>query len=350
MINQSSKQFIHLSEAAAMQSPQKALIYIVQKGDTLSQIIYNHYKVAPNTLHYRVAEASVLEFNHHIKDPNIIRASDVIRLMPLPDIYSAGQCLAPKNYDNAKFKTVVTNHRLEPMRSDRTVRIRDTIPKYKDEQDAFLLLSALEQNHGIIAASVGAGVNAFGNLVGQGNDTLIKDMAAIYDDFKAGKMTENQYNYRRQKVVKELAHRMGPLFNSNSIHIDQRKGMVPTGRIDRYSKNLAKMSRYATRGGVVLAGVGVGLGCRDIANTDDRQEKNDIFVETMTGTTVGLLGSYAMTVILVSNPVGWGVAIALGVGTAAVSYFSGKAIRSAYSATGSRIDFVSGLGVDEICK
>ena len=92
------------------------------------------------------------------------------------------------------------------------------------------------------------------------------------------------------------------------------------------------------------------LSCNEIANTEDRQEKNEIFVETFTGTAAGFITGFVVTTLLVSNPVGWGVAIILGVGTSAVAYGTGKAFRTAYSISEVEIDFVSGLGVDKVCK
>ncbi len=337
-------------ETTARQSPQKATIYPIKRGDTLSRIIYEYYKAVPNTLHYRVVEASILEFNQHIKHPDKIYVGNVLRLMPIPNPNGlAGRCLAPEEYYQLASR-VPTRHRLEPMHNDRSARIRDIMPSLQPEQEAFELLSALENNHGLITAAVGGGVNAFGNLVGQGNSEVIREITQIYDDYREGKMTQNQYNYRRQKVIKDLAHRMGPIFRREKLYIDRRKGVIPTARIERHASRIAKLSRYASRGGVVLAGVGVAMSCRDIANTDNQQEKNEIFVETVAGTAAGFLASGAIFLVMVSNPVGWGMAIALGVGAAAAGYTSGKVARSAYSLSGESVDFVSGLGVDKVCK
>jgi len=127
-------------------------------------------------------------------------------------------CVAPKEY----YQAATSWHLLEPMRNDRSARIRDAMPKNEQEQAAFNLLSSLENNHGLIATAIGGGVNAFGNLVGQSNSETIRQITEIYDDFKAGKMTENQYNYRRQKVIKDLAHRVGPLLEREKLRIDRR--------------------------------------------------------------------------------------------------------------------------------
>lgn len=87
-----------------------------------------------------------------------------------------------------------------------------------------------------------------------------------------------------------------------------------------------------------------------IADTDDRQEKNEILVETVTGTGVGLALGVAVGIFLVSNPVGWGAALVIGAGSAVASYSAGKISRSAYTLSGSKVDFVSGTGVDRVCK
>lgn len=343
------EKFTYLLQHKGLQSPQKALVYTIQRGDTLSQIIHQHYKAAPNTLDYRVAEAAILAYNHNISHPDRIMAGDVLRLMPLPDIHAAGSCLAPESYHNPDLRSP-THQRFEPLHNHPSARIRDAMPPQEDEQVAFSILGELEEHHGIISASIGGGVNAFGNLVGQGNSELIREITDIHEDFQADKMTRNQYDYRRQKVVKKIAGRMGPVFERNQLRIDQRKGVIPTHRIEAHADHIARLSRYATSGGLILAGVGAGLSCRDIGNTDDRQEKNEIFVETVASTGVGLIVGYAVTALLISNPVGWGVAIVLGVGTAATAFGVGKYAKHVYGSNFEEYDLVNMTKVDQICK
>lgn len=87
-----------------------------------------------------------------------------------------------------------------------------------------------------------------------------------------------------------------------------------------------------------------------IADTDSSQEKNEIFVETLFSTTAGAGAGYFVGVFLISNPVAWGTAIVLATGTAAFSYATGKLFRYSYDTMGLKIDFVSGLGIDGVCK
>ena len=346
MDDRKHKQWVNALETAARRAPHKVTIYTIKPGDTLSRIILNHYRAFPNDANYRIALASILEYNRHIKQPDNIRAGDTLRLMPLPDSHALRQCPVPEPGHPLKK----THWSQEPIPYDRSVRIRDAMPKEHSEQEAFTLLSSLEESHGIISAALGGGINAFGNLVGQGNEQQIKEIKTIYEDFKAGKMTRNQYDYRRQKVIKELARKMGPMLDKEKLRISRKQGISPTASIERHANRIAKLSRYATKSGIVLAGVGVAMSCRDIANTDNRQEKNEILVETAASTTIGFATSAAMGVILFSNPVGWGVAIVLGVGTAALSFAAGKGAAKFYGINLNEYDFVSGLGVDELCK
>ncbi len=86
-----------------------------------------------------------------------------------------------------------------------------------------------------------------------------------------------------------------------------------------------------------------------IGSTSDVQEKNEIFVETITSTGVGIGLGFAVGVFLVSNPIGWGTAIVLAVGSVATSYAAGKYARNNYDAFGP-VDFVSGTGVGRMCR
>ena len=110
------------------------------------------------------------------------------------------------------------------------------------------------------------------------------------------------------------------------------------------------MARYAKYGGVLLTATGVATGCYDIARAQSRQEKDEIFVENFAGTLTGIGSSAVLSIFLISNPVGWGVTLALGTGAALTSYGIGKGAKFLYTASGSKVDLVSGLGFDRLCR
>ena len=113
---------------------------------------------------------------------------------------------------------------------------------------------------------------------------------------------------------------------------------------------MRNLSRLASKGGVVLSVVGLGVACHEIASTDDKQQKNEILVESMGGVGGGILFGAVVTVLLVGTPVGWVAALAIGVGGVAASYGSGVALKEFYSIYGSHVDIVSGTKINEICK
>lgn len=73
-------------EQAAFASADMGTIYVIQQGDTLSQIISDHYGIGINDPLYNLAEASAIYFNRKIEDRDRIRAGDPIRLMTLPSL------------------------------------------------------------------------------------------------------------------------------------------------------------------------------------------------------------------------------------------------------------------------
>jgi len=74
-------------------------------------------------------------------------------------------------------------------------------------------------------------------------------------------------------------------------------------------------------------------------------------VETTVSTFVGVASGIALTFFLVSNPVGWAIAIGLSVGAAVGSYGTGKAFAKIYSSTWLKEhDLVAMTNVDELCN
>jgi len=143
------------------------------------------------------------------------------------------------------------------------------------------------------------------------------------------------------------------LFGKNTTHeslrIARAGGVPATAHIARHANRLKTLGTLSKSGGLVLAGVGLTAACLQIASTTDTKEKNEIFVETISSTAVGVITGSIVGLFLISNPAGWGTAIVLAVGSTAASYLAGKGVRSAYDAFG-KIDFVTGTGTGRICK
>ncbi len=135
-----------------------------------------------------------------------------------------------------------------------------------------------------------------------------------------------------------------------SVRIARAGGVPTTAHISHYANKINALSRVSNVGGVVLVGVGLTASSMQIARISNRQEKNEIFVETIASTAVGVVTPFLVGVFLVSNPIGWGTALVLAVGGAAVGYGAGKIARYSYDRYGRKVDFVSGTGVEQICQ
>lgn len=66
-----------MQNTARSDNPFSATVYTIQKGDTLSKILSSHYKVAPHSNQYKIAEAYALYFNNGISNPNRIMAGTI---------------------------------------------------------------------------------------------------------------------------------------------------------------------------------------------------------------------------------------------------------------------------------
>ena len=123
---------------------------------------------------------------------------------------------------------------------------------------------------------------------------------------------------------------------------------MPTQNITQQISHMDRLAKYASRGGVVLSAVGLGLACNDIANTNDVQEKSEILVESLGGLGGGLVAGVAIMVMF--TPVGWVGALVVGVGGAVAGYAAGRGSKALYTAKFSKFDIASATRVAQLCK
>ncbi len=268
-----------MEQIARRNNPFSASIYTIQRGDTLSQILSGHYKVAPNSDQYKVAEAYALYFNPSITNPHNISSGKTIRLMQLPKPSAFAYCPVPEDF-NQKIQLAKSSHRLEPLNSHPSAQLRDRLPPSREERELFYALArAQERFNWLGVASMGAG--AFEHIAGAGNRALIAEVADNYQQYKDGKLTKGQYDGRRaknlEKVSENLSHLQRFLFDgqtvNEAIRINRDKSLPATGRITNNIDKLSDLSKLASRGGVVLTGLGGAVACEDISNAETRKEK-----------------------------------------------------------------------------
>ncbi|MBX2807519.1 MAG: LysM peptidoglycan-binding domain-containing protein [Cellvibrionaceae bacterium] len=360
-----AQQAIDRFDKAVLNAREPATVYVVQAGDTLSDIIIAHYGIRWDDPQYKVAEAYAVTYNSTISHPDHIRAGDTIRLMPLPKPQAVDYSPEPQHLvDSGGYcpRQEPMQHRLEPLRSHDSALIRDVMPIDAEGQEMFTTLSLLQHHYDWAALPVGA-LSTFEHLTGPGNVALVKEVGSVYEAFKRGELTRGQYDYRRAKLLKQLSSNLGSLEEKilfgkpsreairivNNRHL-RSMGIPATANVSDYAVHLSELSRVARHGGVLLTAFGAAVACENIGDAETQKEKNEVFVEYAAGATIGTLGSIALGAVMFTTPVGWGVALVLGAATAFAGWSAGKKAKAVYSSDFQEYDLVSDLAIDKICK
>ena len=223
--------------------------------------------------------------------------------------------------------------------------------------DNFWALAWLEHNANYLTIPGGIAAGASGNLLSPGNVNLLNEVSDEYAKYKSGEITKSQYDYRRKRALDMFKANVGPfeqwMFGKNTTHetirIARAGGIPATANIAKHADRLKSLAAVSKGGGIALMGVGLTSACLQIANATDIKEKNEIFVETIASTTVGIIAGSLVGLFLISNPISWGIAIVLAVSSTGTSWGLGKLARIGYDRYG-EIDFVTGTGTDRVCK
>lgn len=314
--------------------------YKIKSGDTLSGIMISMYGIEPVSSRYQKTKEFILSINPQIKNADLIRVGKILRLTEFPQQTQPAPVQKPPKLVTPPPPPLITQ------------------PVQPQDQDMFWALAWMANHTNYLTIPGGITIGASGNLLTPGNRNLINEISDIYAQYKSGEITRNQYNYQRKLRLDRLKINFGPsekwLFGSKTTHqsirIAKGGGVPATAHIAKHMNRLNNLSKIAKGGGIVLTGVGITAACMQIANTADQNEKNDIFVETVATTTMGIGLGVVVGLFLVSNPIGWGTALVLAVGTTAISYGTGKVVGYGYEASGRKVDFVSGTGVDKLCR
>lgn len=328
--------------------------YMIQPGDTLSGIIFKMYDIGYGDMRYAKVVENLLLLNPHIKNPNVIKSGDILRLSEeSPHV----NVLASPFSSKPGFQMATIND-LQCKIAPQTVHSLISEPIQIYDRANFWALSWLEHNSNFLTNPGGIAIGATTTLISKENIGLINDVNDLYAQYKLGELSKNQYSYARRLKLDQLKKNFGPfekrLFGGKSTHqairIAKGGGVPANANIAKHVGRLNQLSKTAKVGGIVLTGVGLTASCMQIAHTNDSQKKNEIFVDTLASTTTSVVAGAVVGFFLVSNPVGWGTALVLAAGSAAVSYGAGKVAVAAYDTYGQRVDFVNGLGVSSICR
>jgi hypothetical protein len=174
-------------------------------------------------------------------------------------------------------------------------------------------------------------------------------IALQYYRKESGTISRNQYDYRRSVSIKKVEMRLGPLHQL--INPGRTPGQVlriapnaayRTQNILNEAEQLARISRLAKNGGVVLRWASFVGSAAQIHLASCNYERTAILLDTVTGFGGALAGT-AIAVALLGTPVGWiGMAVVIsgGVSGGLIAENLGKLLqeRTLFDVNGNRIN------------
>ena len=296
-----------------------------------------------------------LALNPHIKSPEMINPGTILRLTARPAPPVVPPPISPATLRHPIQENSPFCQPCNPVYAPGNFVLNHVPPQ--DEID-FWMLSWLAENSNYLLIPGSISTGAFSSLLSKGNLKLIEQIDDLYAQYKSGAISKGQYVYQRRIRLDQFKTNTGPmerlLFGDQTPHevirIARGGGVPATHNITSNVNRLRNLASYGKYGGYVLTGVGLAASCKQIADTDSRQEKNEILVETVTSTGAGFIAGLTVSLFLISNPVGWGTALVLAAGSAAIAYGSGKLAREGYTMSGAKVDLVSGMGLDSVCR
>ena len=248
--------------------------YKIKTGDTFSNLIFKMFGYSMNDRRYAENKEYLLTINPHIKDPDFIKAGDVLHLDILPSLPKPlvkKQSNSTSTDNSPKINEIHTNNQIK------------SVTKHVSPQNMenFWALSWLEQNSNYLTIPGGIAMTANENLLSGGNLSLINSVSDNFANYKSGIITKGQYDYRRKVALDKFKQNIGPmekfLFGKNTTHetirIARTGGVPATQHITRNANRINRLASLAKGGGIVLTGVGVAASCMQIANSQNSHEK-----------------------------------------------------------------------------
>lgn len=240
---------------------------------------------------------------------------------------------------------------------------RNFVPTDASERSVYEFLARASNDTQHVTDFAGVGLGVLGYLSGAQNRAIIGRLQALNALRLKGQLSVRQYQLQQQIVLNEYLKKLGWLGRHmhggqdsfNVLYQNRAVGVNPSPAFAKNAERMARLSRYAKGGGLLLTAFGVAGACGKIASTDNAREKNEIFMVEGLGIALGVgggaLASVAVGAIFVTGPVGWGVAL---VASAAGGYFSqevGKASgKFLFDQFGRNIDLVGATGVGKLCR
>jgi len=306
----------------------------VQAGDTLSGIINRYFPGNAKHLDNHIKQALI--DNPIIKNPDQIQPGQLITLRTT----APNMCLTP----------------IEPQETSQIKRLWQTMDI--NTQKAIKETSPIYNQLSLGLAGGGTALFTL-NTTLTSNMSLLNGIPDAYHDYKQGNISKYEFDKIRKTKLNQYSNNIGPAIKKiiyadnkvkNSFKLPPGRSLNATKSMTQHMSKLTTISKAASKGGVVLAGVGLAASCYQISKTETLPEKNEIAVKAISSTVGGAFAGGIATLFLVGTPVGWGIILVVGVGSAVVAYGTGEVAGHLYKSQFSDTDIVNSLGISKVCN
>lgn len=304
-------------------------LFIVRKGDSISKLI-NEAKQQSLTDHGPFID-QVLQDNPHIESANLIYPGQVIFIRT--DLEGT-KALLPKVVEGIRDSAKAYSS-VKP--EDASV-IEAIAPFAKITMDETIKHSRSSLEKAAIASRKG-----------------LEELLDIHQPLRQqGFITSSHFLKRSQVIDATSRAHAGPLKRVlgkgplTSLRTDAMRGRTIRKSLEVQAQHASRVAKIAKAGGYVMTAVNLGMTCHDIAHAKTNGEKNGLFVET--ASSMGAGATVAAGVLLVTGPVGWGVALVIGIGSGVAGWAAGRGARKVYDEYGKGYDVVGAFKVDKVCN
>ena len=354
-MDSASRAFADQLDRQIRHAPTPPMVYKIQTGDTLNDIIHHFYDARPGSNRFNYAMAALHYLNRNLNaNPDSVRSGDILQLMALPANSATADC--PKAAEFARQVKTQTrprsHHFLEPGEEQWRQTSRYW-PNDLAERDAFWALSWLESKGQWLNSFGGSGRGTAGEALRANQTQLLKQVDSLEQQFRSNMISKGHYDYLRGKALANFATQIGsiekllfPDLNPRDAARISRSRTIPAARtIPQNASRLCQLAEHATRAGVLVTA----FGSRAPA-TAPTATANEVFVEKLPSRVGGINSGVLVIATLVTGSAAKGIALGIATGPAAATWQGSQPPHLLYDKHQQAYDLRTEDGLLRLCR